>query len=203
MKTKTFEAALVQYLIDEYFDGDAGKFSGHTEYSKQQIDYWRKGQKKPQKATIRWLLSSTLAPEFRVASEFHPVNFSAAADIRPGITKALGSHKNSSGVYAFYDSVCTVLYIGKASSGFLGEMYQQLRAPLGMSFPNAIKKAPKERWQAVKYVSAYEIPTVEHLDYPKHVESLVLRLSKPIGNKILGKLEKSQPPKDSGRLIKS
>lgn len=52
------------------------------------------------------------------------------------------------------------------------------------------------QWEAVRYVSAYEIPIIEHLDYPKHVEALVLRLSKPIGNKILGKLERSAPPKE-------
>ena len=62
--------------------------------------------------------------------------------------------------------------------------------------PQAVPNPPSNRWNVVKYVSAYEIPHVDHLDYPKHVESLVLRLSKPIGNKVLGRLERSSPPKE-------
>lgn len=33
-------------------------------------------------------------------------------------------------------------------------------------------------------------------DYPKHVEPPVLRLSKPVGNKVLGTLKRSAPPKE-------
>lgn len=35
------------------------------------------------------------------------------------------------------------------------------------------------------------------MDYPKRVESLVLRLSKPVGNQVLGTLKRSAPPKES------
>lgn len=42
-------------------------------------------------------------------------------------------------------------------------MYQQLRGGIGMDFPKAVRKAPVQRWQAVSFVSAYEIPPVEHL----------------------------------------
>lgn len=194
---KTFEASLVEYLMTEYFDKDLERFAEQAGYTKQQLESWRTGARKPQKATVRWLLSSTIAPEFKVACEFSPIDFAAKKDIRPGLSKALGQYTRKPGVYAFYDSMCNVMYIGKASSGFLEEMYQQLRNPLGISFPKAVAKAPTERWQVVKYVSAYEVPHVEHLDYPKHVEALVLRLSKPIGNKVLGKLKLSSPPQET------
>jgi transcriptional regulator with XRE-family HTH domain len=196
-KSKSFEASLVEYLVQEYFEGDIKRFSEQVGYSKQQIGFWLRGEKKPQKATLRWMLSSTIAPEFKVACEFFPIYFSSKDQIRGQLREALGDQANKPGVYAFYDSMCAVIYLGKASTGFLEEMYQQLRRGLGISFPRAVATAPKERWQAVRYVSAYEVPHVEHLDYPKHVEALVLRLSKPIGNKSLGTLKMSAPPNES------
>jgi len=196
-KIKSFEAGLVEYLIQEYFEGDSKRFAEQVGYTKQQVGFWLRGEKKPQKATLRWMLSSTIAPEFKVACEFFPIDFSSKDFIRAELKRALGDQANKPGVYAFYDSMCAVIYLGKASKGFLVEMYQQLRGPLGISFPKAVATAPKERWQAVKYVSAYEVPHVEHLDYPKHVEALVLRLSKPIGNKSLGTLQMSAPPTEA------
>lgn len=195
--TLPFEAGLVDYLVREHFNGDSGEFARHTGYAKQQIEYWRSGSKKPHKSTLRWLLSTTIAPEFRVAVEFIPIVIASRSDISRTLRVALNGHEKNTGVYAFYDSMCNVLYVGKASSGFGQEMYQQLRAPLGIGFPRAVTSAPSERWMAVKYISAYEIPRVDHLDYPKHVESLVLRLSKPVGNKVLGTLKRSAPPKES------
>ena len=192
----SFESALIGYLIQEYFDGDSARIAEHTGYSRTQIEAWRNRERKPQKATLRWLLSATLAPEFKVVAEFVPFEISKESEIRKSIKGALSGHDHKAGIYAFYDSMCNVSYIGKASSGFLGEMYQQLRAPLGVKFPKAVKHAPLKRWQAVRYVSAYEIPNVDHLDYPKHVEALVLRLSKPIGNKVLGTLTRASPPKE-------
>jgi hypothetical protein len=196
MKRLNFEAELIEYLADEFFDTDLGAFAKRTGYTKQQIDLWAKGKRKPHKATIRWLIYSTIAPEFRVVTEFAPVSIQTVEEIRPSLRGVLGKHKDSAGVYSFYDSMCNVLYVGKASSSFLTEMYQQLRAPLGIVFPKAVSRAPSNRWNVVKYVSAYEVPQVDHLDYPKHVESLVLRLSKPVGNKVLGRLQRSSPPKD-------
>jgi hypothetical protein len=200
---KTFESQLVEYLVHQYFDGNRADFAERSGYYKGQVDSWIEARTKPQKATMRWLLSSAIAPEFRVAAEFKHVDFDKIEDIRPTLNKMLGVHKKQSGVYAFYDSMCSVVYVGKASNGFLGEMYQQLKGPLGVAFPKAVKGAPTRRWQVVKYVSAYEIPAVDHLDYPRHVESLVLRLSKPIGNKVLGSLQRSKPPKDHGNARKA
>jgi hypothetical protein len=191
---KPFTAELIDYLIDEYFDDDIKRFCARTTYTAQQVEFWRRGTKKPHAATLRWLLSTTLAPEFAVACEFKKVDLSLKKNISKELNGALGGHGDKIGVYAFYDSMCNVIYVGKASTSLKAEMYQQLRLPLGLPFPKAVKTAPKERWQATSYVSAYEIPRADHLDYPKHVESLALRLSKPVGNKVLGTLVQAKPP---------
>ena len=191
---KQFTAELIDYLVCEYFDNDEKKFGARTNYTLQQVRTWRAGTKKPHAATLRWLLSATLAPEFSVACEFKKVKLTAKSEISSQLDAALGVHGSKCGVYAFYDSMCNVIYIGKASTSLKSEMYQQLRASLGLDFPKAVKSSPTERWEATTYVSAYEIPSVEHLDYPKHVESLTLRLSKPIGNKVLGTLNHSKAP---------
>lgn len=189
-------ASLINFLIDEYYDGEIDLMVKRVGYSKQQVEYWSRNERKPQKATLRWLLSATIAPEFKVACEFSPVNLATKSSISKELARVLGKHKSNSGIYAFYDSMCNVIYVGKASASFRAEMYQQLRATLDIVFPKAVRHSPKERWEAVGFVSAYEIPSVEHLDYPKHVEALVLRLSKPVGNKVLGRLSISIPPKE-------
>lgn len=194
---KTFTAQLVQYLVDEYFEGDALRFAKHTRYTKHQVDSWISGRRKPQKATVRWLLSTAIAPEFRVIKEFAPFTAMTKKDISRQLRVILDGHQNNCGVYAFYDSMCNVIYVGKASTGFFAEMYQQLRGKLQIEFPVAIRAAPRERWQAVRYVSAYEVPKVEHLDYQRHVEALLLRVSKPVGNKVLGKLNQTSAPKEA------
>ena len=43
----------------------------------------------------------------------------------------------------------------------------------------------------MKYISAYDVGSSNWIDYPKHVESLILRISKPILNKQIGFLEKA------------
>lgn len=193
--TQSFESQLVEYLVREYFHGDSGALAAQTQYSKQQVEYWLSGTHKPRRATLRWLLSTTIAPEFKVACEFVPVDFATDSEIHKTVCEILNGYTKSGGIYAFYDSMCALVYVGKASSNLQREIYQQLCNPLGLKFPKAVRKAPAKRWQATKYISAYTIPSVEHLDYPKHVEALFLRLAKPVGNKVLGKLSIASPPK--------
>jgi len=197
-KRKPFENELVEYLVREYFSGSTKAIADHTRYAKHQIDSWFQGAHRPQNGTLRYLLSSVIAPELKIVCEFSPVSFrESGGGIREQLRQALSDHQDRPGIYAFYDSMCNVFYVGKAAKGLLNEMYQQLRNPLGMDFPKAIKHPPRKRWEVACFASAYEVPSIEHLDYPRHVESLVLRMSKPSGNKILGKLNFAAPPKDS------
>lgn len=194
---KPFESELVNFLSKEYFSNDLKELALHTGYSKQQIEFWSTGQRKPHIATVRYLLASVIAPELRIVCEFFPMHFSTVKEIRSQLAKALDCHIDKPGIYAFYDSMCNLIYIGKATNqGLLAETYQQLRNPLGIVFPKALKKPPKLRWEATSFISAYEVPSIEHLDYPKHIESLILRISKPIGNKILGNISSAKAPKE-------
>lgn len=45
--------------------------------------------------------------------------------------------------------------------------------------------------EVVRYISAYDVGTVDWDDFPKHVESLVLRISKPKLNTNIGTLRKA------------
>ena len=49
------------------------------------------------------------------------------------------------------------------------------------------------RHQVVKYISAYDVKIFDNFDYPKHVESIILRISKPTMNKQIGTLETISP----------
>src|SRR5688572_21122393 len=109
MAGKRFAAQLVSYLICEYFEGDVARFAAATQYSKQQVDGWKNGVRTPQKATLRWLLSATVAPEFKVASEFSPVEFTTKGEISKKLKSALNGHESACGVYSFYDSMCNVI----------------------------------------------------------------------------------------------
>jgi transcriptional regulator with XRE-family HTH domain len=195
LQNSSFETDFVKYIVNEYFNGDAARLASQSGYSKQQIDNWLKGQHKPQKNTIRWLLSVTIAPEFKVINEFFAVNFSVEKEILGVLNKMFDGQGASMGIYAFYDSMCNLIYLGKASKNIKMEVYQQLKNPLGLTFNKAVKAVPQKRWQVVKFLSAYEVPQVAHLDYPKHVEALMLRIAKPIGNKVIGSLKIATPPK--------
>lgn len=66
-----------------------------------------------------------------------------------------------------------------------GEVYQQIKIKIpGGILPKAISDD-----DVVRYISAYSIPTSDHADYEKHVEGLILRVSKPRLNKNLGTLK--------------
>lgn len=193
----SFENELIGYVFKNYYSSDIKKLSNITGYTKQQLEQWISGTRKPRLTTMRYILSKTIAPEFSVVCELEPVQFVDKADIRPQLQKVLGEHHKKCGIYAFYDSACGLYYIGKASTSLIVEMAQRLGNKVGLKFPKLVKQHPKEKWQVVRYVSAYEIPEVEHIDYQKHVEALLLRISKPIDNIQIGSLSYSKPPRES------
>lgn len=192
-----FASQLVDFLVKHYFDGNVDALADTSGYTKRQIVSWINGERTPRGSTLRYLMSKTIAPEFTVVCEYAPVQIDKASDIGGALGRVLGENHDRAGIYAFYDSMCNLLYVGKASTGLKKEIYQQLRNSLGIKFPKALGKPPEKRWQVVSFISAYEIPYVEHLDYPKHVEALILRLSKPVGNKVLGNLNFCKPPADA------
>jgi hypothetical protein len=106
---KPFTAQLVEYLITHYFDGDIDAFAKRTAYSKHHVQTWCSGRRKPQRASVRWMLSATIAPEFKVVAEFATVDFRKTSDIRQELNRLLSAHGDKAGVYAFYDSMCNVI----------------------------------------------------------------------------------------------
>jgi hypothetical protein len=67
-------------------------------------------------------------------------------------------------------------------------MYQAINKGISIRFPKGSRNAPRKLYEVVKYFSAYHVRSYGHIDYPKHVESLILRLSKPPLNENIGTL---------------
>ena len=178
---------ILKYFVHEYFANDLKKAAKATEFTVQQLQSWMNGDTRPQKATIEYLIHCVLAPEFKVVVEFGPFNFTEK--VRPQLRKILKGHENKSGIYAFYDSMASLLYVGKATS-LLKEIEQSLGQDVTVMFPKGVKLKPQKRAEVTRYISAYDVGSSDFQDYPKHVESLILRISKPPLNKRIGNLSK-------------
>ena len=108
-----------------------------------------------------------------------------------GNSRWLVTLKDPSGLYAFCDSMATLIYLGKSDGHLLEECYNRLRATLNKHvFPKGAKH-PKTRLDVVRYVSAYFVRDSEFEDHAKHVEALILRISKPILNTNIGELRRA------------
>jgi hypothetical protein len=67
-------------------------------------------------------------------------------------------------------------------------VYQQIKTEIpDRILPKII--AAKAKRDVVRYISAYSIPASDQADYAKHVEALILRISKPRLNKNIGNLK--------------
>lgn len=184
---------VVRYLVNEYYGNDVGKAAKATQFTKQQIGNWMKkgGHHEPQKRNVGKLMYRTFAPGFTVITEYKPLDASGQAKIHAQLRAMLKGHEKASGIYAFYDSMANLVYLGKTKHNLLAECYQQLgKAVQTHVFPKGAKQ-PKKRTDVVRYVSAYCVRDTEFEDYAKHVESLILRISKPILNTNIGKLQKA------------
>ena len=187
------------YIFNHYYKGDINKASKDTGILAAHLRAWQAGDKVPQNRTIEYLFQLQLVPEFRVIVEFGEIDTSDYKTIWGQLDKLLNEHDDSPGIYAFYDSMANLLYIGKATK-LRAECKQALDQPLGpkilASMPKNVKSRPQKRCEVVRYISAYDVGQSPWMDYPKHVESLILRISKPLLNQNIGKLEQaySSPP---------
>jgi hypothetical protein len=142
----------------------------------------------PRKQTIEYLIHCVFTPEFKVIVEFG--EFHAEKKVATQLKALLKGHESSPGIYAFYDSMANLLYVGKALK-LLPECQAAICRTVHIPFPKGVKSKPEARTQIVRYISAYNVGKSKWLDYPKHVESLLLRISKPPLNKNIGSLEKA------------
>jgi len=179
---------VMSYLVEQHFDNDINKMSNITGYSFNTIEEWINGNVVPNQSTITYIQGLIFTPEFTVIKEFYEID--ANEQIKPQVRQMYEGYEERSGIYAFYDSMANSLYVGKAKN-LLDETYSALGRDSEINFPAGIKNKTIMRHQVVKYISAYEVKIVDNLDYPKHVESLILRISKPIMNKQIGILDRS------------
>ena len=181
---------VIQYLLEQHFDNDVKKMADISGYSAKAIKEWIGELVIPNHATILLLQGLIFTPQFSVVKEFYEID--SSKKILTQLKKMYEGHEHRSGIYAFYDSMANLLYIGKAKN-LLEETYSALRRDAEIYFPAGIKNKTVMRHQVVKYISAYEVKEFENFDYPKHVESIILRISKPIMNKQIGVLNKVYP----------
>lgn len=182
---------VLQYIINEYFGGNLKKAAYQSGYSAGQISKWLDGEHVPQKATIEYLIQCAFVPEFCVIAEF--AQFESSKPLQTQLKAILGEHIDHPGLYAFYDSLGNLVYVGKAAN-LLNEISSAINRDVHISFPKGVKRKPIKRAEIVKYLSAYDVGSVKWTDFPKHVESLLLRISKPLLNKNIGRLEKAHKP---------
>jgi hypothetical protein len=181
---------IVKYLVDEFYDGDAGAAAKATGHTKQQLYWWLTKKHQPHKINVSRLIFYAVIPQFKVITEFTLLRRpTKTVNLHKSLAIILAGHENASGLYAFYDSMANLIYLGKTDGNMLSEVYQQIKAkiPAGI-LPKAISTDAK-RLDVVRYISAYSIPTSDHADYAKHVEALILRISKPRLNRNLGTLK--------------
>jgi transcriptional regulator with XRE-family HTH domain len=189
------KTAVINYIAKKYFDGDAKKLATATGYSVASIKQWLEGLKTPRESTVEYIMHCAFTPEHRIICEYEAIEPSITLS---GIKKILGDGANSTGIYAFYDSMARLSYVGKAARPLSEEICSALKRKHVIKLPNGIKDKIIPRTHVVHYISAYEVMVFEQWDYARHVESLILRISKPPMNKISGNLEKafSKPLED-------
>jgi hypothetical protein len=186
---------IVQYIVDEYFNGSVKKAAEMSGYTQRQIAGWLSGKRNPQKITVEYLIQCAFIPEFTVIAEF--AEFDNQEALATQLKAILGGHAEHPGIYAFYDSMGNLLYVGKAIK-LLSEIYSAINRKVHIAFPKGVKNAPEKRTEIVAYISAYDVGAVKWSDFPKHVESLILRISKPLLNKNIGYLAKARKqPKET------
>lgn len=190
--SKSDNNAIIRFSIKSYFDNDIQLASEKTGYTAGQIKRWMTDKTTPRIDTVRYFMAIALIPEFKIVCELS--SFSHDENISSQINKMLNGHHNSPGIYAFYDSLCEPIYIGKANSSLQAEIISALGRSVSILYPKSIQKPPTRVRELVKHVSA-DVGGVEHYDYPKHVESLILRIKKPKLNKQTGNLTKVIPKK--------
>lgn len=182
---------VITFLFNNYFDKDISKFRQKTGYTFGQLDAWLNGRRAPRVETLDYIMGCIFCPEFQIVCEFTELD--PEDPLRTQLAESLGEHTNEPGIYAFYDSRAQLLYLGKATR-LLQEVYDALKRPDEIRFPAGVRNQKVRRWDLVSYYSAYHVPESSLLDYPKHVESLMLRISKPPLNKQIGRLEKVKRP---------
>lgn len=185
---------VVRYIVDNYYQKDPSKAAAASGYTAQQIKGWIGDKNTPQSYSVGLLLHGAFAPQFQVIAEYVPIETSGSqTSVSAQLTKIFKGHEKASGLYAFYDSIADLVYLGKSDGNLLFECRNQLNAALKKGVFRKGARQPQTRLDVVRYVSAYYVQGSDFEDYAKHVESLILRISKPVLNTNIGSLQKVKP----------
>jgi hypothetical protein len=189
---------VVAWALRELYDNDLQGASKATGFTVQQLTAWRDGTYKPQKKNISRLMHPAFEPDFAIIAEFKPIKHDGTIEgVHGELSKILRGFHKASGVYAFYDSSGSLLYLGKADGRLLNESYQRIRTKLTKAALPKVARQPKTWLPMVRYISAYKVNKSDIKDYAKHAEALMLRISKPPLNTNSGKLDKAKPDRGS------
>jgi len=185
---------VIAWVLRELYNGDLKKAASATGFTVQQLVGWGNGTRTPHTSTVSRLMHHAFEPAFTVIAEFKPIKHDGTIKgVHNQLSAILKGFHTASGVYAFYDSSGTLLYLGKADGRLLAESYTQIKAKVTKTaFPRGVPK-PSTRLAMVRYISAYKVNKSEFEDYGKHVEALILRIRKPPLNTNSGNLEKAEP----------
>lgn len=182
--------AVIRFAVQNYFGGKMPKAAIATGYTHAQIKNWVDDVVVARVSTARYVMAVALIPEFQVVCEH--AQYDCNESLSPQLNVMLNGHADHPGVYAFYDSFCNLIYIGKANASLKKEITSAIAREVDLPFPKTAV-VPDNRKSVVRYISAYDVGGMDHSDYPRHVESLILRLNKPLLNKQVGKLTKILP----------
>lgn len=114
---------IVKYGVAECFDGDIDKVCSETGFTKQQVTWWLGDRNQPQASNVSRLMYRAFAPKFRVIAEYVPIQTSGSEkSVHKQVATTLKGYEKASGLYAFYDSMVNLIYIGKSDGNLLKEI---------------------------------------------------------------------------------
>src|SRR6266436_3573165 len=106
---------VVRYVLREFYNDDSAAMAKATGCTRRQITSWYNGTRTPQKSNVGVIMHSALAPEFRVIAEYEPIDITEGDEkLRAQLARFLKGYEKVSGLYAFYDSMANLIYIGKS-----------------------------------------------------------------------------------------
>lgn len=185
---------VLKYIIEKRFHGDIESAASVSGIDVSKIEKWISGAIIPRKNIIDGFIHLAQIPEFSVIREYFPVSSSNnEKDLRQQVATLFQGHETSSGLYAFYDSMVNLVYIGKSYARLKDECHQALNQRLPEKILPTSLKLIESRKDVVCYISAYSVIYSGFGDFSRHIESLILRISKPRLNKNIGSLEPCHP----------
>ena len=174
-------ATLLEALEDEYGRVTQGELAKALGVTQSTISNWKNGAE-PSKRNLKKLIEHFRDHHARTLIkplvEFLPIEpvqdtnewkFSSDASVVKKLRESLDGRM---GIYVFYDSSGTALYLGKTESSLYAEAKQRLKAQPNRPVYKPVKGHMQHMGAMARYLSAYEVSLAAAV---KNVESFMLR----------------------------